>query len=164
MTLGSSPLARGLRSPRGQLSDRCRIIPARAGFTNQPPRRFVYAWDHPRSLGVYRNRAKTACKASGSSPLARGLQVESVVEVHGVRIIPARAGFTCGFRMCVRCAWDHPRSRGVYRPLCTGGPAPTGSSPLARGLPTVDVRRATTTRIIPARAGFTAAVPPPVDR
>ena len=30
----------------------------------------------------------------GSSPLARGLRVAALVEQAGVRIIPARAGFT----------------------------------------------------------------------
>ena len=50
---GSSPLARGLPSRARSATRRCRIIPARAGFTtpNDPS-----AWsrsDHPRSRGVY---------------------------------------------------------------------------------------------------------------
>ena len=51
--LGSSPLARGLRGPAGDLRRLHRIIPARAGFTR---RRNFYSQadgDHPRSRGVY---------------------------------------------------------------------------------------------------------------
>ena len=71
--------------------------------------------DHPRSRGVY------ACLGSELAPV--------------VRIIPARARFTCGAVNFGLHATDHPRSRGVY--ACLG-------SELA---PVV--------RIIPARAGFT---------
>mgnify|MGYP000873947103 CR=1 FL=1 len=52
---------------------------------------------------------------------------------------------------------DHPRSRGVYK---RSGEilAPTlGSSPLARGLLVILLRRTDRRGIIPARAGFTAA-------
>ena len=50
---GSSPLARGLRrSPTKGLV--CMgIIPARAGFTTIPARKYQYLEDHPRSRGVY---------------------------------------------------------------------------------------------------------------
>ena len=116
----------------------------------------------------------------GSSPLARGLQERGVPGGSAVRIIPARAGFTRGSRRGSHRSRDHPRSRGVYS--ATGGPrtAPAGSSPLARGLPPWDEyidwdsrgssplarglhdQREVTlevTRIIPARAGFTAMSP-----
>ena len=52
--------------------------------------------------------------------------------------------------------WDHPRSRGVYRPRVSGDAGRWGSSPLARGLPTGAAALRTRSRIIPARAGFTA--------
>ena len=53
---------------------------------------------------------------------------------------------------------DHPRSRGVYN-LWIGGMRRTwGSSPLARGLPPITHGALPTTRIIPARAGFTLGV------
>ena len=53
MSVGSSPLARGLRYDDRRGPCRARIIPARAGFTRSsrsPPTR---ASDHPRSRGVY---------------------------------------------------------------------------------------------------------------
>ena len=53
---------------------------------------------------------------------------------------------------------DHPRSRGVYVWTMYLRPGCAGSSPLARGLRTVPRREAARLRIIPARAGFTAAL------
>ena len=133
--LGSSPLARGLR-PSGQA--------ARA-----------LALDHPRSRGVYGGRAAPFSSRGGSSPLARGLlycrEAGKVVE----GIIPARAGFTYPFGW-VNCAGgDHPRSRGVYLRDLGAAVEPTGSSPLARGLPRQEDHGVVPVRIIPARAGFT---------
>jgi len=73
LTRGSSPLARGLRCflCRGLSAER--IIPARAGFTEE-----VLSWtrpspDHPRSRGVYEELPVTYIAEWGSSPLARGL-------------------------------------------------------------------------------------------
>ena len=51
--LGSSPLARGLRSHVAALVGPARIIPARAGFTTRETDRPPRAPDHPRSRGVY---------------------------------------------------------------------------------------------------------------
>ena len=132
---GSSPLARGLRSPHIPPRTRSRIIPARAGFTTRPAEATASSWDHPRSRGVYRFRRPRHRRTVGSSPLARGLPARESAPTVNFGIIPARAGFT----PIPRPAW--PRS--------------LGSSPLARGLrgrrKMGDVR----IRIIPARAGFT---------
>ena len=54
---------------------------------------------------------------------------------------------------------DHPRSRGVYPSPGVLCPSPSGSSPLARGLLADEVVGPHEVRIIPARAGFTDAVP-----
>ena len=51
--------------------------------------------DHPRSRGVYSEEKLKSRTENGSSPLARGLQLEDLVEIWPLRIIPARAGFTC---------------------------------------------------------------------
>ena len=94
-------------------------------------------------------------RALGSSPLARGLQMRDPVYTPMGGIIPARAGFTDGDGVRRGAVQDHPRSRGVYRcgTPCTRRWA--GSSPLARGLPTVTASAEAQSRIIPARAGFT---------
>ena len=111
---GSSPLARGLRRRRGGRAAADRIIPARAGFTRAPPSESGWGSDHPRSRGVYSQKARRAARAHGSSPLARGLRGD-VVSWEGVAgIIPARAGFTSGRVTSSRNWQDHPRSRGVY--------------------------------------------------
>ena len=52
---------------------------------------------------------------------------------------------------------DHPRSRGVYPATKVAGALSSGSSPLARGLPTAISGACAQPRIIPARAGFTRA-------
>ena len=60
----------------------------------------------------------------------------------------------------VKVVRDHPRSRGVYRLSVSPGRGSTGSSPLARGLPSAVALPVWVWRIIPARAGFTAVGSP----
>ena len=153
---GSSPLARGLLVMRSFRDIPGWIIPARAGFTKGHQGHGVVRTDHPRSRGVYVGWLRPQPGGRGSSPLARGLPLCESGENPGVRIIPARAGFTLRnipFRIE---RVDHPRSRGVYRRRKSAWPAFRGSSPLARGLPQYDNGRGVGGRIIPARAGFTS--------
>ena len=91
----------------------------------------------------------------GSSPLARGLRPRPGGGPIAMRIIPARAGFTTPLRPATAAGTDHPRSRGVYADRVAYLMVDMGSSPLARGLPHSAGCVSTTTRIIPARAGFT---------
>ena len=70
-------------------------------------------------------------------------------------IIPARAGFTRARRLAGHGREDHPRSRGVYPTGRIRRPRMSGSSPLARGLPSTTTAAHASRRIIPARAGFT---------
>ena len=134
------------------------IIPARAGFTRSLRRRTCRPSDHPRSRGVYRNVTPTAGTRSGSSPLARGLRPARGHRPRPPGIIPARAGFTDSSLQEHHTNWDHPRSRGVYLRTVTTESAAAGSSPLARGLLPGDAPAIQTSRIIPARAGFTQHV------
>ena len=91
----------------------------------------------------------------GSSPLARGLRKNAFIRDSRVRIIPARAGFTARHTKTQGRQPDHPRSRGVYAYGDGEFGRGQGSSPLARGLPTLHLMVKGCTRIIPARAGFT---------
>ena len=93
-TVGSSPLARGLRLFPGAGYLPLRIIPARAGFTDPMSRPSATVRDHPRSRGVYTVTSMTSSWRRGSSPLARGLPGWFASYVVPARIIPARAGFT----------------------------------------------------------------------
>ena len=153
--LGSSPLARGLRSRGRSLTHDRRIIPARAGFTPSWASRFESATDHPRSRGVYRQGAPHNRRSVGSSPLARGLLAKQMRRSCRAGIIPARAGFTHTTMTRLSASRDHPRSRGVYNDGPPQDGNDRGSSPLARGLRPGAGRRPVSRRIIPARAGFT---------
>ena len=93
--------------------------------------------------------------AIGSSPLARGLRVEEQCRKCLLRIIPARAGFTCVKTHDAQHTKDHPRSRGVYYRAAYFVLNPLGSSPLARGLRHSPYPDPYSYGIIPARAGFT---------
>ena len=115
------------------------IIPARAGFTA--------------------GHTSISRPHTGSSPLARGLQKYVPADKPWAGIIPARAGFTRTLRSGAGPRTDHPRSRGVYIPAILSWAWRRGSSPLARGLPGPAPPRRRDPRIIPARAGFTAARP-----
>ena len=155
---GSSPLARGLPVVgRGRFASRG-IIPARAGFTFAGSILCGRRRDHPRSRGVYIWDTALKVPEPGSSPLARGLRPLRSRSCHKRWIIPARAGFTHGRRGPAARRPDHPRSRGVYGRSRAGIFLVPGSSPLARGLPGRGAADAETSRIIPARAGFTREV------
>ena len=157
---GSSPLARGLRTPKMSSEIKRRIIPARAGFTRGKHSSCSRAQDHPRSRGVYADDLVIFASPEGSSPLARGLLTNHAIIIFRGGIIPARAGFT-GFPFVLRAARrDHPRSRGVYWAHESDFDSAVGSSPLARGLPHMIWSRMQTTGIIPARAGFTSTPSP----
>ena len=132
---GSSPLARGLRVDKKPAEAAPGIIPARAGFTGAGSPRPGPSPDHPRSRGVYRSSPGPGRVIPGSSPLARGLRDIK--------------------RRCGPLRQDHPRSRGVYRTAKVPTPWSGGSSPLARGLRLFESGEAKSSRIIPARAGFT---------
>ena len=160
VTIGSSPLARGLHrdSLRSHPRERHRIIPARAGFTGEEHGRVHRVRDHPRSRGVYYGGRKACVALPGSSPLARGLPPPLARAPRMRRIIPARAGFTRPRAGGHREAGDHPRSRGVYRVAERAAHWAGGSSPLARGLQRRGLLDRPRFRIIPARAGFTLMV------
>ena len=76
--LGSSPLARGLRSYGFSFGFGCGIIPARAGFTSMTTAASASRRDHPRSRGVYELAGAIMMLGYGSSPLARGLRLRIV--------------------------------------------------------------------------------------
>ena len=152
---GSSPLARGLPGRGACTPYRPGIIPARAGFTGRHPHRGSPTPDHPRSRGVYTPASPWSRRATGSSPLARGLRERRDRPVDQDRIIPARAGFTMRFSSLPSPPVDHPRSRGVYQIIAAEISRRLGSSPLARGLPAALAQQVDVGGIIPARAGFT---------
>ena len=125
---GSSPLARGLHQARRPHPRGRRIIPARAGFTENMSIRISWSRDHPRSRGVYISHSRSPMSSVGSSPLARGLQKSHDQGAAPGRIIPARAGFTLADR------W-YPNEPVVYQTpaafTADPGPAPPGRRSVA---------------------------------
>ena len=81
-----------------------------------------------------------------------------------VRIIPALAGNTICRSSPFRQASDHPRSRGEYPSSHQPPPAPPGSSPLSRGIPSDAAEASPCHGIIPALAGNTGVHSPPSMR
>ena len=134
-----------------------RLIPARAGNTQCRAPPFASAAAHPRSRGEHRITARFMNKDFGSSPLARGTQPLSVVVCDPPRLIPARAGNTWGRRGVPGWGSAHPRSRGEHGSGSITVKDVTGSSPLARGTPVGLATDTLARRLIPARAGNTAA-------
>ena len=152
---GLSPLARGLRLDPNSPVTGFRIIPARAGFTSSAPLHTRSCRDHPRSRGVYPLLHDRPQRHDGSSPLARGLQINHPNRNDLAGIIPARAGFTPQPLLSRELGADHPRSRGVYLLGERTEWCSAGSSPLARGLLGDLTSSIGEVGIIPARAGFT---------
>ena len=94
LTVGSSPLARGLLIRPVRRRGVVGIIPARAGFTDTQTLLPRKVRDHPRSRGVYGCAVYVMPVDAGSSPLARGLLRHLGVIRVTQGIISARAGFT----------------------------------------------------------------------
>ena len=134
-----------------------RIIPARAGFTQEASGHDFQARDHPRACGVYRRCVSCLIPRTGSSPRVRGLPATGTVPAPEAGIIPARAGFTVTNPVRGSIPQDHPRACGVYDTTALWCGETGGSSPRVRGLRPPSARRRPGNGIIPARAGFTTS-------
>ena len=133
-----------------------RIIPALAGNT---PRRVIegdYLTDHPRSRGEYASVGDGVFRASGSSPLSRGILGLRTRAAGPPRIIPALAGNTRTAPGRTVTRRDHPRSRGEYDVVAERERGAVGSSPLSRGIRFRAEFHPGGERIIPALAGNTS--------
>ena len=113
---GSSPLVRGQPQATSQRRSATRIIPARAGPTQEFRVSRPVRPDHPRSCGANANAATPSTCRSGSSPLVRGQPARSSRCESIGRIIPARAGPTGSRLRSGHRHADHPRSCGANRP------------------------------------------------
>ena len=154
---GSSPLARGKHTHTLLGSLRVRLIPARAGKTSASGTGMGGRRAHPRSRGENRPLDGIRVPPGGSSPLARGKPCLRVCLRGLGRLIPARAGKTGRARPRSPPSPAHPRSRGENRRIRVDQWSRWGSSPLARGKPLSFSLLRFGGRLIPARAGKTAA-------
>ena len=94
---GSSPRVRGKLPDDELLRTIGRIIPARAGQTNRPPRIMLNSADHPRACGANEHVPWVVEIVDGSSPRVRGKRLACRGFLAFRRIIPARAGQTVRF-------------------------------------------------------------------
>ena len=148
---------------RGQLQE-ClplyiptRIIPARAGPTQNKWLVLGSGSDHPRSCGANLIEVGVLRRTAGSSPLVRGQLICRSLATMTSRIIPARAGPTRKVRWVLVAPSDHPRSCGANPLRMKTGQQIYGSSPLVRGQQTTASAENLRARIIPARAGPTCS-------
>ena len=155
-SLGSSPLARGKPANALAVADGVRLIPARAGKTENSCGARHWRAAHPRSHGENLAGVERAQGDHGSSPLVRGKQDLEVTGWGSPRLIPARAGKTD--RGCAQPPHRtaHPRSRGENHPIALGARSAKGSSPLARGKLVRGEDNQVFEGLIPARAGKTS--------
>ena len=152
---GSSPLARGPLVEVEQFYAGVGLIPARAGTTKISVMFITCNGAHPRSRGDHHLLRRLRSGLRGSSPLARGPLITSILPTGTLGLIPARAGTTCcGERRRFR-SWAHPRSRGDHARTEPPLHQPAGSSPLARGPHSPTHQGVIMNGLIPARAGTT---------
>ena len=155
--VGSSPRVRG--KPGGWRTPALppRLIPARAGKTNQLVMSFYIPEAHPRACGENRTRGVWDPGFQGSSPRVRGKLQSLDRLVLAAGLIPARAGKTWRGRGAGGRPGAHPRACGENLIRQPEAGRPRGSSPRVRG----KHRRCNSSKqdrgLIPARAGKTSS-------
>ena len=110
---------------------------------------------HPRWRGEHATAMDWINTEDGSSPLARGTQVNIARDLERDRFIPAGAGNTRSSRRRTPGGPVHPRWRGEHDATMAHIMAGNGSSPLARGTRRVGSAAQQPERFIPAGAGNT---------
>ena len=133
-SVGSPPLARGVRGEWWNWFCTNRITPACAGSTGLQLPAAVQIQDHPRLRGEYTRSGAKEIPKVGSPPLARGVQECMLEFCVSPRITPACAGSTTMRIKHLKLDKDHPRLRGEYLAFRTVSFLVTGSPPLARGV------------------------------
>ena len=113
--------------------------------------------------GVNYSLSKLCARGFGSSPRARGQLSSSLLVADSARIIPACAGSTSREVHQIHLGPDHPRVRGVNPCPRANSGMHLGSSPRARGQRGPQRPAQGSGRIIPACAGSTAVVSPPLE-
>ena len=150
---GSSPHARGTLPRLLALKARARFIPACAGntrcATSRPDRPSV----HPRMRGEHPVCHVAPGSPFGSSPHARGTQLEAARVQAERRFIPACAGNTSDASRIASRWTVHPRMRGEHAQPDLSFHGVRGSSPHARGTRTSAYRRAPPLSVHPRMRG-----------
>mgnify|MGYP001645726718 CR=1 FL=1 len=157
---GSSPRVRGKRLRALEARATARLIPARAGKTLDPQTDRFRPSAHPRACGENNRVLQATGQTEGSSPRVRGKPRRTERGSALVRLIPARAGKTARGEGHGRRRWAHPRACGENLTPAGRYVIQGGSSPRVRGKQPPQGRPFRRSRLIPARAGKTAAWDP----
>ncbi len=156
--IGLSPLARGTQPVRSLLLMQHRFIPAGAGNTSRAISSSTTPQVYPRWRGEHLLPTHNRGIAYGLSPLARGTHVHQSEFSIPWRFIPAGAGNTLLFILCISLISVYPRWRGEHFEAISIADCQCGLSPLARGTPTAMIDRELKARFIPAGAGNTLCI------
>ena len=156
-TSGSSPRGRGKPGPAVRVFLAVRLIPARAGKTRASRAWMTTGGAHPRAGGENDGDEADPMSIHGSSPRGRGKRPPTGLGRSYRWLIPARAGKTCGEASAAGSDWAHPRAGGENSNISVALSAHPGSSPRGRGKPLRHNVALDQARLIPARAGKTAA-------
>ena len=154
---GSSPRERGAHQRDHPQVRVRRLIPARAGSTTRATCHPRWKPAHPRASGEHAPHPLWVQLDDGSSPRERGALGLGVRCRVLVRLIPARAGSTTPLRAVPRTGSAHPRASGEHTNVTLEELLTVGSSPRERGAPRGARGVLGRVRLIPARAGSTAA-------
>ena len=109
--------------------------------------------------GEHGHAPEVGDKFEGSSPHARGARPCTILVSNLIRIIPACAGSTKPEARSFFSWGDHPRMRGEHATSRLHPRTVVGSSPHARGAHFESYAATASSRIIPACAGSTKALP-----
>ena len=152
---GTSPRARGKPGNPLCFHNFFRNIPACAGKT-RPCSIMGKSWsEHPRVRGENQDVDDCDWGLCGTSPRARGKQVQAVATTGKIRNIPACAGKTYTCSGVWFSAAEHPRVRGENSAGQSGHSQSRGTSPRARGKQNCVVQTTLRRGNIPACAGKT---------
>ena len=153
LPLGSSPRGRGACSLGSVMSLDTGVIPARAGSIVPESISGNPCWGHPRAGGEHEVVNKLVSSLTGSSPRGRGASVCLYGALHGIGVIPARAG---SISTSMETRWSpsgHPRAGGEHLSIDDFIAKLDGSSPRGRGAFISDEEGNVAVGVIPARAG-----------
>ncbi len=161
---GLSPLARGTQSLLSQFYEQIRFIPAGAGNTANGFAASASCTVYPRWRGEHGSMVADNRSTFGLSPLARGTRADCRSNRWYLRFIPAGAGNTMAQIQLIKISAVYPRWRGEHPAAIFFNVTQLGLSPLARGT-LYDCRRyEKPRRFIPAGAGNTNCLKPPLDQ
>ena len=155
--MGSSPRGRGKPAYLPGRLKGGRLIPARAGKTQQNARHNLRTRAHPRAGGENVGDPPGNPGPPGSSPRGRGKRPPRTARPVEARLIPARAGKTVRVSREPSATRAHPRAGGENKFPGERREYGYGSSPRGRGKHQQVALGGRRRRLIPARAGKTQA-------